>query len=362
MLNTKNFCVYTAKKVTLNNFLKNQSLKEITPSRIIISRTDSIGDVILTFPFCVWLRKKFPNAYLIYLGRNYTQSIIESFSMIDEFISWEDYKNMPKLEQIEKFKSFEADCILHVFPHKEIARIAKKAKIPVRIGTSHRSYHLLTCNYRVSFSRKNSDLHESQLNFNLLKPFGLNHIPPLGEINCNLSQWNVSQVILPSFVTEFISDSRNILILHPKSQRSAKEWPIENYISLANLLIPKGWKILVTGTETEGDLFRNQLPRRTNLLDTTGQLSLKQLMYLISISTALVACSTGPLHIAGISGIKTIGIFSPRKPIHPGRWKPIGINVQTIVFDDECPVCMKSKRCKCIEKITKEGIEHLLLN
>lgn len=337
-------------------------MKEITPSRIIISRTDSIGDVILTFPICQWLRDEFPDAYLIYLGRNYTQSIIESFSMIDEFVSWDDYKNLPKLEQMEKFKSIGADCILHVFPNKEIAQIAKKIKIPVRIGTSHRSFHLLTCNYRVSFSRKNSTLHESQLNFHLLKPFGLTSIPTLEELNENIVHWNVQQVNLPPFITDFIGCSTNTAILHPKSQGSAKEWPIEKYVSLANSLIQKGWKIIVTGTENEGLLFRTKLPKTNQLLDTTGKLSLNELMYLISTSKALIACSTGPLHIAGISGIQTIGLFSPRKPIHPGRWKPIGINVLTIVFDKECQLCKKSKSCKCIEEISEESIEQLLIN
>ncbi len=335
-------------------------MKEITPSRIIISRTDSIGDVILTFPFCQLLKNRFPDAQLIYLGRNYTQSIIESFTMIDEFLSWDDIKDLPKLDQIKKFKSIGADTIIHVFPNKEIAKIAKKAKITNRIGTSHRSFHLLTCNYRVSFSRKNSSLHESQLNFQLLKPFGLTSIPTMEEINNQIIHWEIKEVSLPSCITEFIGNSTNTLILHPKSQGSAKEWPIEKYISLANSLSNKDWKIIFTGTESEGELFRNLLPKNNNILDSTGKLSLKQLMYLISTSKALVACSTGPLHIAGISGIQTIGIFSPRKPIHPGRWKPIGLQVETVVFEEKCPLCEKNNDCNCITEISAEKIEQLL--
>jgi ADP-heptose:LPS heptosyltransferase len=83
-------------------------------------------------------------------------------------------------------------------------------------------------------------------------------------------------------------------------------------------------------------------------------------MYLISTSKALVACSTGPLHIAGISGIQTIGIFSPRKPIHPGRWKPIGLQVETVVFEEKCPLCEKNNDCNCITEISAEKIEQLL--
>ena len=44
-------------------------------NRIIISRTDSIGDVMLTLPMCVWLKKNIPGVELIYLGKNYTKPV-----------------------------------------------------------------------------------------------------------------------------------------------------------------------------------------------------------------------------------------------------------------------------------------------
>lgn len=120
-------------------------MKEITPSRIIISRTDSIGDVVLTFPICHWLREEFPHSELIYLGRDYTRSIIESFTMIDQFISWDDLKNMPKLEQIEQIKRIDADTIIHIFPNKDIAQIAKKLgfKIELVPRIVHSIYYLV---------------------------------------------------------------------------------------------------------------------------------------------------------------------------------------------------------------------------
>ena len=49
--------------------------------KIIISRTDSIGDVMLTLPLCVWLKEKYPNTELVFLGRTYTESIVSSFSL-----------------------------------------------------------------------------------------------------------------------------------------------------------------------------------------------------------------------------------------------------------------------------------------
>ncbi|MFM7681167.1 MAG: glycosyltransferase family 9 protein, partial [Bacteroidota bacterium] len=112
-------------------------------NRIIISRTDSIGDVVLTMPLCAWLREKFPETKLTFLGKNYTREVVECFDCINEFISLEEIEALPIINRLNFIKS---DVFIHVFPNKELAALAKKAKIPVRIGTSHRVYHLLTCN------------------------------------------------------------------------------------------------------------------------------------------------------------------------------------------------------------------------
>ena len=331
-------------------------MKTISPSKIIISRTDSIGDVLLTFPMCSWIKKKFPEVELIYLGKEYTKPVIESCSVIDKFISWDEIQQLPSSEKIIFFRGLQADTIIHVFPNKEIATLAKKAKITNRIGTSHRIFHFLTCNYKVDFSRKKSDLHEAQLNFKLLRVLGLNDIPSWDEINYDLSYWNVENQDLPSEINNFIHSQKNIVILHPKSQGSAMEWPIENYIDLANELVESENLVIFTGTENEGKLFRTTIPSNPYILDSTGKLTLKQLIFLISKSSTLVACSTGPLHVAGICEIQAIGLFSARRPIHPGRWKPLGALSKAIVYDTSCPICAKKKECSCIEKISVETI------
>jgi ADP-heptose:LPS heptosyltransferase len=67
----------------------------------------------------------------------------------------------------------------------------------------------------------------------------------------------------------------------------------------------------------------------------------------------LVACSTGPLHLAGILGKNAIGLFSPKRPIHPGRWKPLGLKTSILVNDENCFACGKRKSCNCIEQISE---------
>jgi heptosyltransferase III len=330
--------------------------------KIIISRTDSIGDVMLTLPMLVWLKKNYPEAELIYLGSGYTKPVVDCFSVVDQFLDWKEIENLPTAERVSVFREIEADAIIHVFPVKEIATLAKKAKIPMRVGTSHRSFHLLTCNHRLNFTRQRSELHESQLNFELLRPFGLKELPSLTEVTEMTNAFQVRVDQLPLTIASFVANCAKRVILHPKSQGSAIEWPIEKYMELADKLVEQGYCVCFTGTEKEGLLFRDKLSSNDQILDTTGKMSLEQLIGFIKNSDALVACSTGPLHIAGFTGIKTIGLFSPKKPIHPGRWGALGPDTHMLVFDANCPTCKKKKECNCISEISVEAVLQMITN
>jgi len=58
--------------------------------KIIISRTDSIGDVILTLPVAGVLKKHFPDSLIYFIGRQYTRPVIEACEHVDEFIDGDE--------------------------------------------------------------------------------------------------------------------------------------------------------------------------------------------------------------------------------------------------------------------------------
>lgn len=307
---------------------------ELNNKTVLISRTDSIGDVVLTLPMCVWIKKTYPTVKIIFLGNSYTKPVIECLPQVDEIIEWTEMEKMPEANRVDFLKSKKIDIFIHVFPKKQIAALAKKAKIETRVGTSHRAFHLLNCNLRLGFSRKNSDFHESQLNFELLKPFGIKTLPSLEEISMWMKNFQPKVNSLPKNIEIEFAKSTKKVILHTKSQGSAMEWPIEKYAIVAKDLLEKGFSVIFTGTEKDGVHIRTFIPKHENCIDTTGKLTLDQLIYLISKCDTLVACSTGPLHLAGVLGLQTIGLYSPKRPIHPGRWKSVGENVQIIVNDE----------------------------
>ena len=304
------------------------------------------------------IKKNYPGCKIYFLGRSYTKQVIALSEFVDEFIDFDEIEKLSKEEQIAFLKKYSADVFVHVFPKKEIAHLAKSAGIPLRVGTTNRLYHWLTCNKKIKLSRKNSNLHESQLNLKLLDFLGIETGIDLKEI-----QRFYGFTKTPELNEEFkllIDKTKYNVILHPKSKGSAREWGLDNFEKLVSLLPVEKYKIFVSGTEKDGKLMKDLLEKNPTIIDLTGKFSLQQLIAFINSADALVAASTGPLHIAAALNKKAIGLFSPMRPIHPGRWMPLGKDAHYLVMNKNCNDCRKTNDCHCIREITAKQIVDLL--
>lgn len=316
---------------------------------VIISRTDAIGDVVLTLPVAGVLKELYPDARVLFLGRSYTKEVIGASRHIDGFLDWDEWKKMSPAEAVQAMAATGADTIIHVFPSKPIARLAQRANIAVRIGTRNRIYHWWTCNRLVKLSRRHSPLHEAQLNLQLLKPLRAKDLYTLEEIATYYGLTPLAQ--LPPEIAALPDPGRFNLVLHPKSRGSAREWGLDNFRELIRLLPQEHFKIFITGTAGEGRMVQSLFTEFPFLTDLTGRLTLGQLISFLSRADGLVAASTGPLHLAAAAGIHAMGIYPPIRPMHPGRWAPIGPKVRVFVKEGDCEDCRRSGDCHCVREI-----------
>jgi len=319
--------------------------------RLVISRTDNLGDVILTLPLLGYLKSVTPDLKIFFIGKKYTQPVIDRCVFVDQFLDKEEVLNDQNILAMVR-----ADTIIFIFPDQKLAKLAHKVGIKHRVATAHRWYNWIYCNHLVGFTRVKSNLHESQLNFKLLRPFKLN-----GDVDTSeLISYYGLRPAKNDFSTLLNKDRFN-LIIHPKSKGSAREWPLDNYYRLVLSLPVESYRIFVTGLQAEGDLIRKEKPellQHPNVTDLTGKLNLEELTSFISQADGLLACSTGVLHLASALGIYALGLFSPMKPIHPGRWMPVGKKAQYLVLKKECSLCRNSKECACINAITVEEVKN----
>lgn len=313
--------------------------------RLVISRTDNLGDVILTLPLLGYLKSMVPDLKIFFIGKKYTQAIIDQCVFVDRFLDREELLKDP-----HDLGLIRADTIIFIYPDKQLAKVARQAGIKHRVSTAHRWYNWLYCNHLVDFSRFHSNLHESQLNLKLLKPFKLN-----GDIDTTeLVPFYGLQPATKDYSSLLSHDHFN-LIIHPKSKGSAREWDLSNYNSLVGALPAASFRIFITGLKEEGELIRKEKPElfeHAHVTDLTGKLSLEDLASFINQADGLLACSTGVLHLAAALGIFTLGLYSPMKPIHPGRWMPVGKRAKYLALKEDCSRCRTSKQCFCINSIS----------
>lgn len=324
-------------------------------NKILINRTDSIGDVMLTLPLCGWIKEHLPETKLVFLGKNYTRAIAASCIHIDQFISWDELSTMSQADKINLLKQHNCEAVIHVFPQKEIARLAAMAGIPIRIGATGRWYHFLYCNKLIPLTRRRSDKHEAQLNIALAQGLGIKSSIGLNEIHNFYGFRPVSS--LPDEIITLMDPDKVKLILHPRSKGSAREWGLDNFKALIQLLPVKKYQLFISGSAAEGEELKEWIKGLpSHVINLCGRMKLDAFIAFIAQADGLIAASTGPLHIAAALNKIALGIYPPMHPIHPGRWAPLGQNAAFVVKPGSCNDCRKSIKCHCITEITPESV------
>jgi heptosyltransferase-3 len=314
---------------------------------IIINRTDAIGDVCLTLPAIGWIKHIYPDCKISMLVSEYAAPLAQVCHWVDHVAI------LPKKPTVDNvthlLKELSADCIIHVHPNRLLSKSSKLAGIPQRIGVFGRWHHWIYCNQFIWLSRSGSQYHESYLNL-LLIAKSLNFNAP--ELSIFLNNF-VDQGGLPVWQH---NNSRHI-ILHPFSRGSGREWPVEHFASLAHVLIENEFMPVICGTTVEGDYFKKYIQLfPTGVVLAFGEDSLSDYITRIKSSAGLVASSTGPLHIASMTGCPAFGIFPPRKGINSVRWGGIGPHAINFEAPIQCETACSNKHCACMSSISAASV------
>ena len=124
-------------------FFHNGSLK-----KILVSRTDRLGDLVLSTPVFQALREHFPSAHIACLTFLENRQVVEGNPYLNEVIlydkigkekSW--WGNLRFSRELAK-KSF--DIVIHLHPTNRMHWVSWLAQIPVRVGYRKKNAWTLT--------------------------------------------------------------------------------------------------------------------------------------------------------------------------------------------------------------------------
>lgn len=96
-------------------------------------------------------------------------------------------------------------------------------------------------------------------------------------------------------------NDKKYIIIHPGAKDKPRIWSLDRYISIAQKLIDKGFKIALTGTANEIHLsqyIQNRLVPSQSIVDLCGKTNLIELTAAVQKARLVVGPDTGVLHLA----------------------------------------------------------------
>jgi ADP-heptose:LPS heptosyltransferase len=146
------------------------------------------------------------------------------------------------------------------------------------------------------------------------------------------------------------------VLLQLRSNGNGKEWPVRHYLSLVASLPADRYHFVVNGTPAEGEALRALAPSlfaMPQVTDATSGFPVAALMRTLRRADAVLSSSTGPLHLAALSGAPTVGLFVDLPGMGPERWGPLGPRAIAIRAPrDACVRCPRgAPECPCMAAI-----------
>jgi lipopolysaccharide heptosyltransferase II len=328
--------------------------------RILISRTDRLGDLILAMPFVDTFKNSYPNCQVDVISSLYASPILENKDTINKIIKVQKDQllsnKLYKKDLLQRIKKENYKAVIILFPDRQMSRLFFKAEIPIRIGTAGR-FHSIFFSHLLMHSRKKNIKHESTYNLDFMQFFREGNLVLIPKVNLREKELlNAKKILESSGVSE------KFILIHPGSGGSAESWSFENFIKLYGILKKEEIDLVITGSEAEGNKV-DQIADEMNLdvKKITGETDLRTLAAVLSLAEVVIANSTGPLHLATAVGTKVVGLYPRKSAMSPVRWGPLGENHQIIQPDREecqCP----TKQCNCMDLIDPKLVSQKVLD
>jgi heptosyltransferase-3 len=328
------------------------------PRRILVVRTDRLGDLVLTLPMFSILRKRYPDARLALLARRYVSPLTDAHPNIDETLLYDDGGTPRRFNAMkDEIRTRRFDAVFVVHPTFRLALLMASARIPIRIGTGYRWYSFLF-NRRVYTHRKTAQRHELEYNLELLTRLDC-PVPHPIDPEFGISVTGDSHTRAVAKLREHgILEKEEYIVLHVATGGSAREWPRESFAALCRDLIhERGFRVVLTGTAAERPAVASvQLAIGADAISLAGDLSLLELEGILAGALLLVVNSTGPLHLAVALGVPVLAFFPQIPVMGPGRWGPYTTRARVLVPDrpPECRECRGGGGgpCDCMRSIS----------
>jgi ADP-heptose:LPS heptosyltransferase len=291
--------------------------------KVVINRSDALGDLILTTPMAECIKNHFPKAHITFIISPRVGKLIKNHPFIDDTWTLDSSIDLKK-----KFKEYRPSHYFFVGGSHRPCFYAWQCKVPFRGGIKSRLASFLFLNQGIRQKRSRSEMHEVNYNLELLRtllPNITNSYPPILQITQEASNQALKKATL--------DEDDEYIVIHPGMTGHTLNWPMKSFANLLKQLdkdFAGRFKLLVSFTPSDGpyilELKEHLKKSPLKLVYLNGaNLGITGFMGILKKAALYIGPSTGPTHIANALGTKLIGLYSPIRVQNSTRWGPYNL-------------------------------------
>lgn len=260
-------------------------------------RFSSLGDVIMSNYYAMLVKQIYPDWHITWLVDSLYAPIVRAQPWIDSVIEW-DRKNTGNtgfLKILRSVRQSKFDIAIDMHSTDRSCFFVCLSGIPIKYGDRNSS---------IPFKIYARDLSGSLFKNN-------------GDIS-SCPSYLAADAPTEKAQALFTGDDlpRRLIIMAIGASYEKKRWPAGSWIQFALLAAEKGYRMIMVGEGSAEQRMAREIEqalRPGRVVNMVGELSLSELVYVISRGDIAVSGDTGPLHIARALGVPVVAMFGPSR-------------------------------------------------
>jgi len=311
-------------------------------TRLLVLRTDRIGDMALTTPALTDLRGYFRKAEITVLAPTAPLELLRQHPAVDHLVPLAG-------SRLPEGLAGRFDLVIDFTSDEDLrgALLARATRARLRAGFQAAGRQ--AC-FSLRGPRAERRRHIVDLNRALLDSLGVPAKALRPDLYVSAEERGAAQARLAS-----LGAAAPRVAVHPGAFYPSQRWSPESFAAVITALTETtGAACIVVCGPGEKPLADRIVAATPDAL-VTGDITLRQMMAFISVCDLFVGNNSGPLHVAAALGVPTVSVMGPSDPL---RFAPRGPADRVVRRDLPCSPCQRA-RCwhqTCLRAVEPEEV------
>ena len=301
--------------------------------RILLIRLRLIGDVVFTTPAIRALRRRYPDARLVYLVEDAAAPVVARNPHLN------DVRSVPRrsgigrvLEDLRLARTLRReryDLVIDFHGGPRSSLLTWLTGAPRRLGYTVKGRSWMYTE-AVSRPRALRPRHSVENQWDLLAALGIGTPDPARDPVEMPADPEADMTVAERLRMAGVGPGHRVIVVHVSAGNPFRRWPASGFAALtASLAAGPSRRVILTSGPSEAGAAdavaraaQGQLPASlAHHVVRCGEFDLIQLRALVERAALFIGGDSGPLHVASTTRTPIVGLYGPTLPVRSAPWR-----------------------------------------